>query len=82
MATLDRSDFDSATWQRLRLLLAARVQNYLGDLLIVRDEATTNITRGRIRELKDLLALEPAKATAPGDDGATLIDPELQDSDD
>lgn len=69
MEALDRTDFDSPTWRRLQRVLAERVQGYLEDLLADRDHAATNITRGRIRELKDLLALEPAPA--PDEDGAT-----------
>lgn len=68
--TLDRSDFNTRTWERMEALLLARL-----DALRKRNdqnldsEETANL-RGRIAEVKSLLALpsaDPAKRD-PGDD--------------
>lgn len=68
-ADLNLNDFSSVTWQKLRLLLESRL-----DVLRKRNDSDlspddTAHIRGRIAELKMLLALEedPAKPTTAGE---------------
>jgi hypothetical protein len=64
---LTRSDFDTRTWARLRLLLAARLQ-LLREENDSGDDETTARRRGRIAEIKELLALEDEiRQPWPGD---------------
>jgi hypothetical protein len=55
---LTQDDFLTPTWHRIRALLAERLQEYRE----LNDSGDADITakrRGRIAELKDLLALDP-----------------------
>jgi hypothetical protein len=68
-AELNKNDFASVTWQRLRLHLESRLQ-----ILRLRNDASlspedTAHIRGQISALKTLLALEkdPAKPTTAGE---------------
>ena len=62
---LQRHDFDTPTWDRLRALANTRLAAHRRDLERPQtDDHTSRILRGRIQELKELLALE----TAPADD--------------
>lgn len=58
---IEPRDFDTQTWQRLRALLTARLQQLREE----NDSGDAEITakrRGRIAELKELLALEKPQA--------------------
>lgn len=62
---LDRSDFASPTWERFAAHIAHRLAVHRAALERPQtDDHTSRILRGRIAELKELLAL----ATAPADD--------------
>ena len=58
---IEPRDFETQTWQRLRALLTARLQQLREE----NDSGDAEITakrRGRIAELKELLALETTQA--------------------
>ena len=55
---LRRADFDTGTWARLRLLLTARLYRLREENDAPADQDRTAMRRGRIAEVKELLALE------------------------
>jgi len=63
---LAREDFNTRTWERVEALLRARLQTYreLNDSNL--DEVKTAKVRGRIAEIKDLLALPKADPASSG----------------
>lgn len=66
---MDRHDFDTPTWDRLRAFASKRLAQHRSDLERPQtDDHTSRILRGRIQELKELLALQDA-ATAEGAEG-------------
>jgi hypothetical protein len=77
--TLRRADFRTETWDRLAEHLQVRLQDLRTQLETDSPPEVTAKLRGRIREIKDLLALPqaaPARRTGPsepsqraGDDG-------------
>ena len=63
---LSRADLHSPEIARLRDVLGERLESARATLEKDIDDPTTRLVRGRIRELKELLALiAPAKATGP-----------------
>jgi hypothetical protein len=75
--TLEREDFETDTWKRLRAHIEgelAEVRERLESPLL--DADMTQVVRGRIAALKGLLALETALAEDAARDGALLIDPQ------
>lgn len=65
------ADFESATWQRLKWHLQARLESHRQANDADKDLETTAKLRGRIAELKVLLALdEPAPAPVPDELGS------------
>ena len=60
---LEPRDFDTATWDRLKSHIAQKLAAHRADLERPQtDDHTSRILRGRISELKALLALETAPA--------------------
>lgn len=71
---MKRADFNSDVWSRLEEHLAARMEVLRAQLEGDLDEKGTAAVRGRIREIKELLALPkkaaPVRAPTPSQDGA------------
>lgn len=68
MATLLKpSDLRSETWTRLRVILLERIEQHRTELEAESPDERTATLRGRLRALRDLLALEkaPAKRARP-----------------
>lgn len=62
--SLDERDFSTGTWARLCDEIAARLATHRAALERPQtDDHTSRILRGRISELKELLALQAAPAT-------------------
>lgn len=62
---LDRRDFETPTWERMREYVEARLVAHRRDLERPQtDDHTSRILRGRIQELKELLALPERVAPA------------------
>ena len=60
---LEPRDFDTATWDHLKSHIAQKLAAHRADLERPQtDDPTSRILRGRIAELKALLALETAPA--------------------
>lgn len=70
---LTRADFDSRTWERMRAVLEARLQTLRIENDDRLDEVKTASIRGRIAELKELLALDQrGQAPATRGDGSAF----------
>lgn len=71
---MKRADFNTDVWARLEQHLAGRLEVLRAQLEGELDEKGTAGVRGRIREIKEMLALPkkaaPARAPAPSQDGA------------
>ena len=65
--TMDPRDFQTDTWKRLAARLEARIDELHQDLEKTLDEAATARVRGRIAELRTLLALPGAPADESAD---------------
>jgi hypothetical protein len=71
---LTRADFQTRTWDRLAAHLEARLAAHRADNDNRLDEVKTATLRGRIAEIKELLALaqEPAPAQEPPGSASTF----------
>lgn len=65
-------DFNTRTWERFEALLTRRLQEHREQNDGSLDEMTTAKTRGRIAELKYLLALADERAPAMSGGGSAL----------
>ena len=67
-----REDFNTRTWERFEALLRRRLQKHREQNDGLLDEITTAKTRGRIAEIKELLALADERAPATSGGGSAL----------
>lgn len=63
---MKRNDFNTDVWERLEAHLNARLEAMRSRLETDMDAIGTAVTRGRIREIKELLALPNKAALAKG----------------